>query len=87
MNKRWNTANYEIVEATPTRIVLRDLGPWDQNMTITNAAESVIEEISKKCNGIGSRRVFYYDSEGDLDELLVKNEKFAGFKYAPGLPE
>jgi hypothetical protein len=27
-------------------------------------------------------RIFYFDSSGDLDELLVKDGRFAGF--APG---
>lgn len=92
MNRRFGLltpgqANYEIVEDVPSRIVLRDLGPWDKYMTITNAAESVIEELARRPGGIGNRRVFYYDSAGELDELLVKDEAFAGFKYCPKLPE
>ena len=92
MSERWGLlkpgqANYETVEVTPARIVLRDLGPWDKYMTITNAAESVIEELSRSHLLVGDRRVFYYDSEGTLDELLVKDEQFAGFKYCPALPE
>lgn len=92
MNRRFGLlisgqANYEIVEDTPARIVLRDLGPWDKYMTVTNAAESVIEELARRLGGIGDRRVFYYDSEGTLDELLVKDNVFAGFKYCPALPE
>jgi hypothetical protein len=87
MTRFWNVANYEIVEETPARIVLRDIGPWDKYMTITNAAESVIEWFAQRPGGIGCRRVFYYDSAGELDELLVKDEVFAGFKYCPKLPE
>lgn len=71
-------ANYQVVESTDERIVLRDVGPWDRYMTITNAAESVVAGLGD----IGNRRVFYYDSEGELTELVVKNGQFAGF--APG---
>jgi len=68
-------ANYQILENTAEHIILQDMGPWDKYMTITNAAESVIASLSN----IGSRRVFYYDSEDVLTELLVKDGKFAGF--------
>ena len=68
-------ANYEVVESTDERIVLRDIGPWDRYMTITNAAESVVAGLGD----IGSRRVFYYDSDSELTELLVRSGSFAGF--------
>lgn len=76
-------ANYEVLVASAERIILKDLGPWDRFMTITNAAESVIQEAEAHYH-IGKRRVFYYDSEGEPGELLVKDGKFAGF--APWRP-
>jgi hypothetical protein len=74
-----NKAHYQIYEANDDRIVIEDIGPWDRYMTVTNAAESVIEELGKQYGGIGKRRVFYYDSEGEMTELLVKDGKFMGF--------
>ena len=71
-------ANYIVRERTEERIVLEDIGPWDRYMTITNAAETVIAEIERDY-GIGTRKVLYYDSDGELTELLVENGRFAGF--------
>lgn len=71
-------ANYLVREKTAERIILQDLGPWDQYATITNAAENVIAEV-ERLYGIGTRQVFYYDSEGELTELLVKDGRFVGF--------
>ena len=71
-------AHYNLKEITPERIVLEDVGPWDRYMTITNAAESVVEELQQNY-GIDNRRVYYYDSESELTELLVKDGKFTGF--------
>ena len=71
-------ANYVVRAKTEERIVLEDVGPWDRYMTITNAAESVVAEVERDY-GIGSRRLFYYDSDGEMTELLVKNGQFAGF--------
>ncbi len=75
-------ASYLVTEYADERIVLKDVGPWDQYMTITNAPETTIEELTRQY-GIGTRRVFYYDSEGELTELLVKDGRFAGFAPVP----
>lgn len=69
-------ANYEIVEDSSAQMIIRDLGPWDQFLTVTNAAEVVVIELSDQLKG---RRLFYYDSDGALDELVVVNGLFAGF--------
>lgn len=72
-------ANYSIVEVTNTRLVIRDTGPWDINMSVTNDAEAVVESLLPR---LGGRRLFYFDSMGDWGELLVKNGRFAG--WGPG---
>ena len=69
-------ANYEVVRANLAEVVIRDLGPWDQFQTVTNAAEETVQELAGRLDG---RRLFYYDSNGQLDELKVKNGEFAGF--------
>lgn len=75
-------ANYIILQETASRIVIRDVGPWDRHFTVTNDAENVVLELAKQGKLPAGRRLFYYDSENDLDEILIKNGKFAGF--APG---
>lgn len=74
-------ANFDILEANEERVVLRDLGPWDRYLTITNAAEEVVEELVKR-GKLNGRRLLYYDSEGELTELVVEDGKFAGYKMA-----
>lgn len=75
------SANWAVVEDTPQRLVLKDLGPWDKFPTITNDAEEVVRRLAPRLKG---RRLFYYDSEGQCDELLVDHDfgQFVGF--APG---
>jgi hypothetical protein len=74
--------NYLIVSNFPNLpIVLEDLGPWDKYMTITNAAEEVVEELTKAGKIFEGRRLLYYDSEGELTELAHKDGKFVGFKF------
>lgn len=68
--------NYKIIEETKDYILIKDIGPWDRYMTITNAAEEVVTELASTLAG---RRLEYIDSEGRRDQLLVRNGRFAGF--------
>ena len=73
MNRR---ANYSIWSVEDDRVVIMDEGPWDVYLSVTNAAEQVVQELLPR---LGGRRLFYYDSGGDYSELLIKDGKFAGF--------
>ena len=77
-------ANYSIVVAGPDQIVIRDVGPWDKYLTVTNDAENVVRELAVQGLLPAGRRLFYYDSGGRLDELLVKDGTFVGFAPGPG---
>ncbi len=77
--KNMQKANYAIVELTDEFVLLRDIGPHDKYMTITNAAEEVVAEIASL---LGNRRLEYIDSEGERDQIIVKDGKFAGFRPA-----
>lgn len=72
------TANYQIEYCTSDWMIIRDIGPWDRHSTITNSAEIVVEEVI--AGGFSSNmRLGYYDSNGDLGELIVENGAFSGF--------
>jgi hypothetical protein len=63
------------------RVVIRDT---DGPRSVTNDAEWVIDRLVNDPhllggNGIRSRRVFYYDTQGDLGELIHDGEKFIRF--------
>jgi hypothetical protein len=59
-------------------LVIEDTGPWDQHLTITNGAEQVVDSLAPKLEG---RRLFYFDSQGDIDEILVHEGGFLGFAH------
>lgn len=72
-------ANYavDLDETNDKRLVLRDLGPHDLFLTITNDAENVIR---KEFGNLKGRELYYYDSEGELTRLLVGTDgTFLGF--------
>jgi hypothetical protein len=69
-------AKYTIVIDTADRLIIRDDGPWDAHLTVTNDAERVVRELSSRLNG---RRLLYFDSTGTLDEILLAGGVFLGF--------
>jgi hypothetical protein len=71
-------ANFEIVLERPDRLVIKDLGPWDKHFTVTNDAEWVVSQVASRLNG---RMLLYFDSEGELDQILVQDGRFAGFAH------
>lgn len=76
------SAAYRIEEQTDEKVVIRDVGN-NGCMTVTNDAEGVVRGLH--ANGmLGARRLFYYDSEGTLDE--IKHDGKGAFKgFAPGM--
>lgn len=73
-------SNYEIVSQSKDFVVLRDIGPWDHYMTITNNADDIVADLFKTGMLTVNKRLLYYDSENNLDEILLTNKQFAGFK-------
>lgn len=65
-------ANYEIVheESNDQRLVIRDLGPWNEFLTITNSVEAVVSQL-RSPGILRDRRLMYYDSRGRLDEIVL----------------
>ncbi len=74
-------ANYRILDRNHIHgaVVLEDLGPWERHLTITNDAENVVRELVGRGQLPSSMRLLYYDSDGDLTEILVTDGAFAGF--------
>lgn len=74
-------ANFEIVSSTRDWLTIRDVGPWDQYRTVANAAEQVVEDLITGKVLKSGQRLAYYDSYGDLAELRIENQRFAGFRF------
>ncbi|SRR6266576_7358618 len=69
-------ANFTVILDGKDRVIIRDDGPWDQHFTVTNDAEWVVKQLTPTLRG---RRLLYFDSEGELDELIVQDGKFKRF--------
>ena len=73
-------ANFDVLENIPGNpLIIRDIGPWDEFLSVTNDAEGVVEKLVESGLLNNNRRLFYYDTDNNLDELLIKDGKFVGF--------
>lgn len=74
-------ARWTVEQDTDTRLVIRDIGHNQGCPTVTNDADAVVAALHR--DGLGTRRLFYYDSMGQLDELVHDGEgRF--LRFAPG---
>jgi hypothetical protein len=74
-----SAAVFTVVKVTPEFIVIRDLSNhYPQAKSVTNDADGVVDRVLTD-HGT-ERRILYYDSSGELDELCHNGRIFTGFK-------
>lgn len=69
---------FEISVVTDLLVLIIDC---NEGTSVTNDVESVVNVLSIELpGGLGNRRVYYSDSMGRFDEILVKHGRFCGFR-------
>lgn len=71
-----NRSDYEIIEENEEYILIKDLNIG--NRSVTNDVENVVADLIEKLNG---KRLFYQDTMYCIDEILIRNNKFFGFRF------
>jgi hypothetical protein len=74
-------AQWEVVDrmSTDDWLVIKDVGDHSRCYTVTNDADNVVKRlISEGLLGL-AQRLFYFDSGGDLDEIIHEKGKFKAF--------
>ena len=74
----WVSPRFAWVRPEQDVIIVEDLC-MPGTMSVTNDAEQVVLEVVER---FGNKRILYYDTEGNLDELCHDDGLFTGF--APG---
>ena len=83
------TARYYLISTTPEYVLINDLGgrPGGGNCkTITNAAAWVVKDLFDRGLIADGQRLYYRDTRDQIDEILIRDRRFAGFKHG-GRPE
>lgn len=76
--------NYTILALNPDHVRIRDVGPWDKHLTVTNGAEHVVLELHKQGKLPPGTLLTCIDSEGDEDILRHDGAgNFLGFGPLP----
>ena len=73
--------NYRILKVNYTDIVISDISNSTGAKSITNSAEEVVKELCQLFDH--NKKIMYYDSDGNLGELVHENGVFKNF----GSPE
>jgi hypothetical protein len=60
-------------------IFVRDIGHLT-GRSVTNDAEYIVNQLYLEFDITDDTRIFYEDSDGQIDELLHSGKKFKGFK-------
>ncbi len=76
-------ARYQIEATTESQVTIRDVGAHDGDLTVTNDAEWVVFAMLSEGTLKPGQRLYYYDSDGALDEIVVHQGRFAGFAPVP----
>ncbi len=63
-------------------LIISDMSDTSGGPTITNSAEKIVKELFERGWLEEGRRLFYFDTDNDLDEIIIKDGAFRGF--APG---
>jgi hypothetical protein len=75
-------AEFTIEEKPNGVLFLVDTG-HSHTKTVTNDAEYVVSQLVVFYGNLTGRTIYYRDSMNRVDELVVSNNKFAGFKAGP----
>jgi hypothetical protein len=71
-------ATYVVLNKETSFICIKDTGHKNR-MSVTNDVEYVLSDLSRQFN-IDHRRIFYVDSDGQIDEIIHKGKNFISFK-------
>jgi hypothetical protein len=72
-------ANYKILFENSEVILLLD--DSSGGITITNSAERLIEDLFSKYPNTKNKRIFYVDTDNNIDELVTDGYQFVFFKF------
>jgi len=78
------TARFVIIpsESDHGKLTIQDVGHL-RGKSITNDVEAVVESLTREGLLLDDRRLFYYDSDGQLDEIIHKDGYFVDFVPGP----
>lgn len=71
-------ASYTITHTDEHQVIIRDDGV---GMSVTNDAENVVEDMIRNGTLQDGQRLYYRDTEGQVDQLEHKNGVFTGFSF------
>jgi len=70
---------YQWVDSDAHRIIIKDIGHDSGYRSVTNDIENIVRDLHKR-GLLRNRRLFYYDSDDRITEVLHLNGEFVNFE-------
>lgn len=74
-----------VIDVGSLPLVIRDVGHSEGCKTVTNDAELVVLDLRARGLLPPGRRLLYYDSDGQCDEIIIDHLGFVRFAPGPGM--
>ena len=68
--------NYRVMSVRDDRVIIKDSG---LDRSVTNSIEAVLKHVNAHVASLSARRFLYFDSVGELTEVLHDNGVFKAF--------
>lgn len=75
------SARFRIERVSDRQIVISDIGHAEGRRSVTNDAADVVAKLRRQCLLPDGRRLYYFDSDGSFDEIVVRDGKFVEFRF------
>lgn len=71
-------SNWKVLTNCDAEVVIKDLNT--SSMSVTNDAENVVFDLYDRGALWHGKRLLYFDSNGDLDEIVHEHGRFVDFR-------
>lgn len=78
------SCNFEIIKNTTEYLLIKDVGPYDQYMSVTNDVENLIEHLYNSDVLCDKQSLLYIDSSNRVDEIVHLSGNFICFAPVEG---
>ena len=72
-------ARFKVIGHNDRVLAIKDIGPWDEYLTVTNDIENVVRRLYASGDLVHGQSLNVVDSEGDCDTVIHEHGEFVSF--------
>jgi len=87
-SKKTRTYDFDALAYDDDWIYIEDIGGNAGLSTVTNHRQEVLNDLAEfRDDWLATRRVFYKDTDGEIDEIVHENGRFVAFRSGRQSPD